>query len=78
MAWTNFLRESKKYMNHPDYWDKSRETDTGKKEFYPDRWTWKDARKAKIQFWKGFFPAACRFYWYCFRDWRYTSPRKNL
>ncbi len=55
-------------MNHPDYWDKSRETNTDKKEFYPDRWTWKDARKAKIQFWKGFFPAACRFYWYCFRD----------
>ena len=64
MVWQGFLTESKKYMNHPDYW---KEWDMYP--YKPDGWTQKDKCKSAFMFWAGFPGAFVRFYFYCFRDW---------
>jgi len=67
MAWEGFLIESKKFMNHPDYWN---EWDI-KADWYPNGWTLHDKRKAKLKFWWKFPKAFIKFHYYGFRDWYY-------
>lgn len=72
MAWKGFLKESKSYMNHPDYWKEC------KAQLYltngdPDPnylgWTQADRAKAKLEFWRKFPRAWVRFYWTYLYDW---------
>ncbi len=62
--WEGFLIESKKYMNHPDYWN---EWDVAA-DWYPDGWTRADKRTASLRFWVGCPRAWLRFHWYVLRD----------
>jgi len=64
-TWRGFVEESKRYMNHLDYWkewkeqlyyeDGTRDTD------YPG-WTDKDIFYATLNFWRKFPRACIRFY----------------
>jgi len=57
MEWQGFIKESKKYMNHPDFWAENSSR------------TVADKREAAIKFWIS-FPIPClRFYCYTLRDW---------
>lgn len=64
MAWKGFVKESKSYMNHPDYWHEYNankfEGDGG--------WTINDKRRTKLEFWLAFPRAFIRFYWFELRD----------
>lgn len=63
MVWQGFLIESKKYMNHPDYWP-----EWNVRKYDPEGWTMKDKRKAAFSFWCGFLRAALRFYFFTIRE----------
>jgi len=64
MEWQGFIKESKKYMNHPDYW-----TEYSSILYRENGWTVADKRKAAIKFWI-LFPIPCvKFYCYTLRDW---------
>ncbi len=61
MRWQGFLTESKKYMNHPDYWKEW--------EWYdpvdcPTGWTMAGRQRAKLRFWVQFPLAWVKFHWY--------------
>lgn len=71
MAWGGFVKESKSYVNHPDFWLE------GRAQLYlangdPDPncpgWTEKDRLWATFKFWWVFPRAWCRFYWQVLRD----------
>jgi len=84
MAWKGFVKESKSYMNHPDYSDRFVEhkeqlyfIDGSPDPLYPG-WTMVDRRKEVIKFWRKFPRAWFRFYWstfydFCFCDTRYSK-----
>ena len=59
MTWTNFTEESKKYMNHPKYWN---ENDAYP--YSPNGWKLRDKRKASILFWIKYPRAFVRFWYY--------------
>ena len=61
--WQGFVIESKKYMNHPDYW---RECDA--KPYNPNGYNMWDNRIASMKFWLAFPKAWLRFYWLTLRD----------
>ncbi len=61
MGWEGFLIESKKYMNHPDYWKE--------RNAYPyksDGWTMGDKRRANLRFWFALPVAWLRFMYYTY------------
>ena len=61
--WQGFITESKKYMNHPDFW---RERDW--QPYEPDGWTEAKRRQAILKFWLAFPRAWIRYHWYCLLD----------
>lgn len=63
-AWQGFVTESKRFMNHPDYWH---EWDAAAP-YAPSGWTQASKRRAAFKFWCAFPRAAVRFYWLCLRD----------
>ena len=71
MAWQGFVTESKKYMNHPDYWFEWMD----KRFMHPEDhdfqygWTMWDKRVTTLKFWLAFPRAWLRFQWFTLRDW---------
>lgn len=67
--WRGFIKESKSYMNHPDYWP---EWLASVKSDWTGEWTRsgkKDVKNAKIDFWRKFPRAWMRFHWFILCDW---------
>ncbi len=68
--WQGFVTESKKYMNHPDYWKEWMD----KRFMHPSDpdfqygWTVADKRTAKLKFWLGFPKAWLKFQWFTLKD----------
>jgi L-rhamnose isomerase len=62
--WQGFITESKKFMNHPDYWP-----ECNAHPYKPDGWTIASKRKAAFKFWIAFPKAAMKFYFYTACDW---------
>jgi len=80
MTWKGFIKESKSYMNHPDYWSEHNAQlylADGTPDFEYPGWTLADKRKAVLNFWLKFPRAWFRFYWSIFFDWL-TNIRKRL
>ena len=65
--WQGFVKESKSYMNHPDYWAAHRR----RNEWYTlGGWkVWNKASIAALKFWLAFPRAWLRFQWFTLRDW---------
>jgi len=61
--WQGFVIESKRYMNHPDFWKQW--------DWLPYKmsgWTETKRRKAILKFWLAFPRVWIRYHWYCLRD----------
>ncbi len=80
-SWRGFVRESKSYMNHPDYWMEAKAqlylADGTPDHNYPG-WTDKDRFDAILNFWRKFPRAWLRFHWLVFRDWIKKTYREFI
>ncbi len=70
--WQGFVTESKKYMNHPDYWPEWNCAD-----YEPNGWTMGDKRIAALKFWLKFPKAWIKFQWLTVRDYIKTRLYVN-
>lgn len=62
--WQGFVIESKRYMNHPDYWPERNNS-----QYKVGGWTTRDKRIAALKFWLAFPQAWIRFQWLILWDW---------